>query len=275
MLERKHELTVTTGPGPLGILADPVRLEQVLESLLTNAAKFTDPGGKIWLTIEREGDDAVVRVRDTGIGIAPELLDRTFELFTQADQGLARARGGLGIGLTLARNLVTLHGGTIEAKSEGAGKGSEFVVRLPLDSAEAKTAAAPAAPDTPPNPAGLDTAAGSGGRRVLIVDDNVDAAWSLALFLRHGGYDVQLAHDGHAALEMIRRYQPDVALLDIGLPHLDGYAVARQVCHEKPVSVIALTGYAPEPETRSLFDRYLVKPVKPDELLKLLRELGQ
>ena len=274
MLERKHELTVATGPGPLRILADPVRLEQVIESLLTNAAKFTDPGGKIWLTIEREGEHAVVRVQDTGIGIAPELLDRNFDLFTQADQGLARARGGLGIGLTLARSLVMLHGGTIEARSEGAGKGSEFVVRLPLDSADAKTTDAPAAPGPPPDSKGIGPAIGSGGRRVLIVDDNLDAARSLEVFLKHGGYDVQLAHDGPAALEMVRRYQPDVALLDIGLPHLDGYAVARQVRHEKPVALIALTGYAPEPETSSLFDRYLVKPVKPDELLKLLGELG-
>jgi PAS domain S-box-containing protein len=274
MQERGHEVTVTTEPGRLWVLADPVRLEQVVASLLTNAAKFTDPGGTIWLTIEREGDHAVVRVRDTGIGIAAEMLDRTFDLFAQADQGLARARGGLGIGLTLARALVTLHGGTIEARSEGAGKGSEFLVRLPLDVTEVRVLSALEGPDAAPDSVGIDPAARS-GRRLLIVDDNIDAARSLERFLKDGGYDVELAHDGPTALELVRHYQPDVALLDIGLPHLDGYAVALQARQEKPVSLIALTGYAPEPRARSLFDRYLIKPVQPDELLKVLRELGQ
>ncbi len=199
MQERGHDLTVTTGPDPLGILADAVRLEQVIESLLTNAARFTDPGGKVWLTIKQEGVHAVVRVRDTGIGIAPEMLDRTFDLFAQADQGLARVRGGLGIGLTLARNLVILHGGTIEARSDGAGKGSEFLVRLPLEFANAVGSDVPAAPGTPTDSTVMTLATGPGGRRILIVDDNIDAARSMELFLRHSGYDVQVAHDGPSA----------------------------------------------------------------------------
>ncbi len=271
MQERGHELTVSSESGQVWILGDSVRLEQVIESLLTNAAKFTDPGGHIWLTIGREGNQAAISVRDTGIGIGAEMLDRAFELFAQAEQGLARTRGGLGIGLTLARNVVTLHGGTIEARSEGLGKGSEFLVRLPLDLSNERTLADPACPATD----GFVTVSRGESRRVLIVDDNQDAARSIEHFLRNWGYEVQVTHDGATALEMVRHYQPHVALLDIGLPNLDGYDVARHLSHEKSVSLIALTAYIPDPGTRSLFDRHLVKPVQPEELLKVLGELAR
>src|SRR5262249_37202210 len=188
-------------------------------NLLTNAAKFTEPGGHIWLTTQRQGDQAVIRVRDNGIGIAPELLDRAFDLFIQAEQGLDRARGGLGIGLTLARSLVSLHGGTIEARSEGPGQGSEFIIRLPLASAQTDP------PAQSPDP--IDLIRASTAARVLIVDDNLDAARSLGMFLKLTGYEVDLAHDGPTGLEMVRSRRPGVAVLDIGLPRMDGFEVAR------------------------------------------------
>jgi two-component system CheB/CheR fusion protein len=265
MVERGQELTVTTDLGPIVLMADSVRLEQAVANLLTNAAKFTDPGGHIWLTTQRQGDQAVVRVRDNGIGIPPELLDRAFGLFIQAEQGLDRARGGLGIGLTLARSLVQLHGGTIEAQSEGPGKGSEFLVRLPLAATEAGRPAE-VLPSADPTRA-------SRAARVLIVDDNADAARSLGLLLKQSGYEVDQAHDGPTGLEMVRTLRPDVVVLDIGLPRMDGYEVARAVRSETAIPLIALTGYAPEEGTSSLFDCYFVKPVDPADLEKILNEL--
>ena len=196
MKERGHDLVVTPGSPPISLLADPVRLEQVIVNLLTNSAKFTDPGGTVWLTTEREGDQAVIRVRDTGIGIAPEMLNRAFDLFAQADQGLDRSRGGLGIGLTLTRNLIALHGGTIEARSDGERKGSEFIVRLPIQHSTASNPGESAAREEGANPS---APAVSIGRRVLIVDDNQDAAHSLQILLRHAGYEIQVAHDGPRA----------------------------------------------------------------------------
>ncbi|MGP0062054.1 MAG: ATP-binding protein [Isosphaeraceae bacterium] len=270
--EREHELTVTTAAGPLILMGDTVRLEQVLLNILTNAAKFSDPGGQLWLTIERDEDFAVVRVRDAGIGIAPDMIVRAFDLFAQADQGLDRARGGLGIGLTLARNLVTLHGGTIEARSDGEGKGSEFIIRLPLASLET------------PGPEGSTVSSGSDdlsagvtdvqtGRRVLVVDDNRDAAHSLELYLSAAGLRVQLAHDGTTALAMVQNDPPDAVVLDIGLPHLDGIEVGRHLRDQLHGPLIALSGYSPDKNAPRIFDRYLLKPVMPDELLKLLTEL--
>jgi PAS domain S-box-containing protein len=261
--EHQQELTVTTDPGPILLLADSVRLEQAVANLLSNAAKFTEPGGQIWLTTQRQGDQAVVLVRDNGIGMAPELLDRAFDLFIQAEQGLDRARGGLGIGLTLARSLVNLHGGSIEARSEG--QGSEFIIRLPLAPAETNPVAESSAPG--------DLARAGTAARVLIVDDNVDAARSLGMFLKLIGYEVALAHDGPTGLEMVQTHRPDVAILDIGLPRMDGFEVARAARIETAIPLIALTGYAPEEGTSSLFDRYLVKPVDPLELGRILRDL--
>ena len=264
MVERGQELTVTTDPGPIVLMADAVRLEQAVANLLTNAAKFTGEAGHIWLTTHREADQAVVRIRDNGIGMPPELLARAFDLFIQAEQGLDRARGGLGIGLTLARNLIQLHGGTIEAQSAGPGQGSEFIVRLPLAATEAGWPAESPAPGDPP-PASR--------ARVLIVDDNADAARSLGLLLKQTGYEVDLAYDGPTGLKRVRTHQPDVVVLDIGLPLMDGYEVARAVRSETAIPLIALTGYGPDEETSTLFDRYLVKPVDPGELVKILREL--
>src|SRR5262249_32892973 len=216
-------------------------------------------------TTQRQGDQAVVRVRDNGIGIPPELLDRVFDLFVQAEQGLDRARGGLGIGLTLAPSLVQLHGGTLGAQREGPGKGSQLIVRLRLAVAEAGRSAEALPP--------ADPARASSAARVLIVDDNADAARILGLLLKQSGYEVDLAHDGPTGLEMVRTHRPDVVVLDIGLPRMDGYEVARAVRSETAIPLIALTGYGPEEGTSSLFDRYLIKPVDPADLEKILHEL--
>jgi PAS domain S-box-containing protein len=265
---RKHELTVRVPSELILLEADPVRLTQVLVNLLSNAAKYTDESGLVTLTVERQGSETMLRVRDTGIGIPPELLPKVFDLFTQADRSLDRSQGGLGIGLTLVRRLVELHGGTVRAFSEGPGKGSEFVVRLPvLD----------AAPPVPHEDNGHREARLSPGRRILIVDDNADAAETLALLLRLNGHDVQTALDGPAAVEAARAFQPDVALLDIGLPGMDGYEVARRLRREpglKDVRLVAVTGYGREEDRlrsrEAGFDHHLTKPVEPCVLLKLL-----
>ncbi len=272
---QRHELTVCLPDESLPLDADPVRLAQVVGNLLTNAAKYTEPGGHIWLTARREGGEAVLRVRDTGIGIAPEMLPKVFDLFVQADHAAARSQGGLGIGLTLVQNLVAMHGGSVRADSAGLGKGSEFVVRLPL---------ATGAPDEPP---GL-REGGQGspavrppGCRLLVVDDNRDAAESLALLLGLLGHEVRIAHDGPGALELARGFRPQVVLLDIGMPGMDGYEVARRLRQEpglENVRLAALTGWGqPEDRRRSAeagFDHHLVKPVDPDALTKVLAEMG-
>ncbi len=256
-----HELTVNLSPEPLVLDADPVRLAQVVANLLNNAAKYTDPGGRIWLTAERDGIEAVLRVRDSGIGIPAEMLPRIFEMFAQADRSLGRAQGGLGIGLTLARSLVQMHGGTIHADSDGPGQGSELVVRLPL------------APEVRPSSEEgrredrLHTAAPA-ARRILIVDDNRDAAESLGTLLEIRGNEVQVAGDGPSALAAIGAWHPAVVLLDIGLPGMDGYEVARRVRAQPGLEdtvLIALTGWGQEDDRRRSreagFDHHLVKPV--------------
>jgi CheY-like chemotaxis protein/two-component sensor histidine kinase len=276
--ERGHALSIATDPDPIAISADPVRLEQTIVALLSNAVKFTDRGGRIALSIGREEGEAVVRVRDTGVGLEPVMLARAFEMFTQGDQGLARTAGGLGIGLTLARNLVRLHGGTLEARSEGAGKGSEFVVRLPLGMGVGGRGSAVGADDesldsSPPHlPASAATPSKSSAR-ILLVDDNLDAARSTELVLREAGHDVTVAHDGAAALKLALRQHPDLVILDVGLPQIDGYGVARELRRQSDVPLVALTGYAPEDATSLLFDAYLVKPVEPEELVRVLAEV--
>ena len=195
-----HELSVRLPPESLPLDADPVRLAQVVGNLLTNAAKYTEPGGRIWLTAERDGDEAVLRVRDNGIGIAPDMLPRIFELFVQVDHASTKAQGGLGIGLTLVKNLVEMHNGTVEARSDGLGKGSEFVVRLPLSARTARARLEARRRDSqaqPPPPS---------GHRLLVVDDNQDAANSLAMLLRLQGHEVRVAYSGLAALEMTKAY---------------------------------------------------------------------
>jgi PAS domain S-box-containing protein len=264
---RQHRVTVALPAERLWLEADSARLVQVFTNLLHNAAKYTDPGGHVRVTAERAGPEAVVRVRDNGMGIAPALLPHIFDAFTQADHSLARTPGGLGVGLTLVRRLVQMHGGTVEAYSGGPGQGSEFTVRLPLRSAphgqkasldgEALPAARP--------------------RKVLIVDDNVDGAQGLALLLQLRGHRVLLAHDGAAGLEVARAQRPDVVVLDIGLPKLDGYAVARELRRlpgMEGVLLIAATGYGQDEDRRRArdagFDYHLVKPVDPSVLSKLL-----
>jgi PAS domain S-box-containing protein len=267
--ERRHELTVSLPPEPLRVLGDATRLEQVLTNLLNNAAKYTDPGGHIWMSAEREADEVVLRVRDTGIGISADMLPKIFDLFVQAERRLDRSQGGVGIGLTLVHKLVKMHGGSITASSAGPGRGSEFTVRLPILSGEA--AGEPARHSDGQDLAELPH------RRVLVVDDNQDAADSLALLLRLAGQDAWTAYDGPSALVRAREFRPEVVFLDIGMPGMDGYEVARQLraSPELPgIKLVALTGWGQEEDRRRSaeagFDRHMVKPVEPEALRKAL-----
>src|SRR5262249_34073123 len=210
---------------------------EVLTNLLNNSAKYTDPGGHISLTLQREGGEAVLRVRDTGIGIAAEMLPRIFDLFVQAERRLDRAQGGIGIGLTLVKKLVELHGGGGEATSPGLGPGSEVTVRLPALAETRSGTPAPAAPEGGAAPVPR--------RRILVVDDNQDAADSLALLLRLAGQDARAAYDGPSALAQAREFEPEVVFLDIGMPGMDGYEVARRLRRDRPPGgpvLVALTG---------------------------------
>jgi two-component system CheB/CheR fusion protein len=266
---RGHNLTVSLPGEPVRLVADPARLAQVIGNLLGNAVKYTPPGGSIWLTAERAGGEVVIRVRDTGVGLAPELIPHVFDLFVQGDASLDRTRGGLGIGLTLVRRLVELHGGRVAARSAGLGQGSEFVVHLPALPAQLAPTVAPEAvgPATP------------GGRRlkVLIVEDNQDAAESLALVLDLWGHDARVVFDGAAALDVAEQYLPDVIISDLGLPGMDGYQLARQL-REHPTFgravLIALSGYGQEEDKRRAldagFDHHFVKPPNLAELSELL-----
>jgi CheY-like chemotaxis protein len=246
----------------------------VVGNLLTNAAKYTEPNGRIWLTAERNDSAAVLRVRDTGIGIAPAMLPRIFELFVQVDHASTKAQGGLGIGLTLVKNLVEMHNGTVEAKSEGLGDGSEFVVRLPVAVPGPDRAPSGEAGDRvlePPSPSGY---------RLMIVDDNQDAANSLAILLELHGHEVRVAFSGMAALEMTKTYTPDVVFLDIGMPGMDGHEVARRM-RQQPglggVVLTALTGWGQQADRRRTaeagFNHHLVKPPEPEAIANVLAEL--
>jgi PAS domain S-box-containing protein len=266
-----HELTVTMPKQPIYVNADPTRIAQVVGNLLNNACKFTDRGGRILLGLEREGEQAVIRVKDNGIGIAVEQIPRLFEMFTQLDTSLERSRDGLGIGLTLVKTLVELHDGTVEVHSDGPGHGSEFVVRLPVLLAEPK-----------PLSSSTQSPSRSGtGRRVLIVDDNEDGALSLAMLLRLDGHDTHTAHDGVEALAAAERLRPDAVLLDIGLPGLNGYEVCRRIREQpwgKDLVLVALTGWGQEEDrhrsTAAGFDMHLVKPVDRAALAGLLASLS-
>jgi CheY-like chemotaxis protein/two-component sensor histidine kinase len=261
---RKHELELSLPREPLWIEADATRVAQVLANLLNNAAKYTLERGKIKLGVTREGDNVVFRVRDNGLGISAELLPRVFEPFTQADTSLDRSRGGLGIGLTLVRRIVELHRGSVEARSDGPGKGSELIVRLPA--ANAPVVEAQPALTEPPSTA----------RRILVVDDNADAADTLGEFLADSGHSVLVRYDGKTALEAVRAYRPEVVFLDIGLPGIDGFEVARRIRqeHGSSVRLVALTGYGQEEDRRRTreagFDDHMVKPVGVDAISKLL-----
>jgi PAS domain S-box-containing protein len=264
-----HELAVTLPSQPIYLDADATRLAQVVGNLLNNACKFTDPGGHIALTVTHEGSQAVVRVRDNGIGIAAANLPHLFNMFTQADTSLERARDGLGIGLTLVKALVEMHGGTVGARSEGLGRGSEFEVRLPA-LGEASATIAEAAAEAKP-------ATTTVGRRILIVDDNVDGADTMAMLLDEVGHDTHKVHNGVDALAAAERLRPDVVLLDIGLPKLNGFEVCKRLRQHpwgEDLLIVAMTGWGQEEDRqRSMeagFDTHLVKPIDHDLLLRLL-----
>jgi signal transduction histidine kinase len=264
----RHRLTVSLPHEAVLLEADPTRLEQVFSNLLMNAAKYTEQGGHIELTCTREDHAVTVRVRDNGIGIAAELLPRVFDMFTQADRSLARSQGGLGLGLTLVRSLIEMQGGTVTAHSDGRGRGSEFVVRLPaLEQAPRQRAQA------------LIEGAQSASRRlrILVVEDSETVAEMMVILLKLWGHDVRCASDGPAALVAARTYQPNVVLLDIGLPGMNGYDVARQLRHEAGHNaplIAAVTGYGQEEDRRRSreagFDQHMVKPINPEALQKLL-----
>jgi CheY-like chemotaxis protein/two-component sensor histidine kinase len=268
---QRHALEISIPKESLPLDADPVRLTQVVGNLLTNAAKYTDSKGRIWLTVNRDGEQAVLTIRDTGIGIAPDMLSHVFELFVQADQASSKAQGGLGIGLTLVKNLVEMHGGSVAASSRGPGTGSEFTVRLPLMSRK------PVTPEFKPVQAPVSPIS---GHRLLVVDDNRDAAISLSMLLRLQGHEVRVAHNGPTALEVAKAFQPHVIFLDIGMPGMDGYEVARTVRKtpgiEKTV-LAALTGWGQqEDRVRTAdagFNHHLVKPPDPKLIEKLLNDL--
>jgi PAS domain S-box-containing protein len=263
--ERKHEFTVALANDGLRLKADPLRLEQVLINLLSNAAKYTDAGGKISLEARRQGDEVVIAVRDNGMGIEPDLLPRVFDLFSQGDRSIARSEGGLGIGLTVVQKLVEMHGGTVSVVSAGPGRGSEFTIRLP---ALAKSAELQPV-DRPRTPRATEP-----GSRVLVVDDSIDNAMALARLLKLLGHDVRTAHDGQESIETARLMRPDIVLLDLGLPGMDGYEVARRLRKEdccKNATIVAVTGYGqPEDQRRTReagFDDHLVKPINYDDLM--------
>jgi CheY-like chemotaxis protein len=268
-----HQLTVTLPKQPILVDADLTRLAQVFSNLLNNSAKYMDRGGRIWLTAQRQGSDVVVSVKDAGIGIAADQLPRLFQMFSQVDSSLERSQGGLGIGLTLVKRLVEMHGGHVEARSEGQGKGSEFVVRLPVLVGAAGPQAA-GGTEEPAAPQSL--------LRILIVDDNRDSADSLVMLLRLMGNDTRTAYDGQQGADVAAEFRPDVILLDIGLPKLDGYEACRRIREQswgKTAVLIAVTGWG-QAEDRRLsheagFDYHMVKPVDPQELMKLLAGFQQ
>jgi PAS domain S-box-containing protein len=263
---REHDITVTLPTRQLYLSADPVRLVQVFGNLLNNGCKYSPPGSPVTLTAQRQGSDAVVTVKDAGSGIPAEALPRIFQMFAH-EHRTGGVHGGLGIGLALAKRLVEMHGGTIEARSEGEGRGSEFTVRLPLLLADAPPVVAPAADEAP----------SSSSRRFLVVDDNEDSAASLAMLLQMSGHEVHVAHDGAEGLEAAERHRPDVVLLDIGLPKLSGHEVARRIRAQpwgREMLLVALTGWGQDAERRKSteagFDHHVVKPVDYAALMRLL-----
>jgi CheY-like chemotaxis protein len=262
--------------GAIRLRADPTRLEQALTNLLVNAIKYTDEGGQIGMTVERVGAEVTIRVRDTGIGMAPEVLPHVFDLFVQGERRLDRAQGGLGIGLSLVKSLVELHAGSITAHSEGPGRGSEFIVRLPV------LASTPAEEAGPPPPGRSVAPVALPRRRILVVDDNVDAADSLGrLLATFLGQEVRVVYDGPAALDVVGSLRPEVVLLDLGMTTMDGFEVAMRL-RERPESagmvIVAVTGWGQEEDRRRTeetgFDHHLIKPIRVEVIRDLLLGLG-
>ena len=265
---REHVLELDIDRGNLWVDADPTRLEQVVVNLLNNAAKYSEDRGRIWLAAAREGDEIIITLRDSGMGIAPGKLPAMFELFAQGDRSLARSDGGLGIGLTVVKKLVMLHGGSVTAKSEGPGKGCEFKVRLPAAGRPAGAEPAPEAPVVPP---------ARRSSRILVVDDNVDMAKGMARLLKLLGHEVWTAYNGNEAIKIAREHEPDFVLLDIGLPEMDGYEVARRLRQEencRHAVIVAVSGYGQDEDVAlgraAGFDHHLVKPIDHDALLMIL-----
>ena len=260
-----HKLSIELSPEPVVVCGDAVRLTQVFSNLLTNAAKYTNEGGHVSICVKSDGNRATVSVRDNGIGIAADQLPSVFDMFTQVNRSSRHAQGGLGIGLTLVRSLVALHGGRVEARSDGLGRGSEFVVELPVVAANAVSSIESSSPRQFPR------------RRILIVDDNRDAAETLGELLRALGATVSIAHSGGDALEKLRSFGPDSVLLDIGMPDMDGYEVARRIratAEYRRILLIALTGWGQEHDQRRSraagIDQHVVKPPDIDRLRELL-----
>ena len=268
---KRHRLQIDLPAEAVMVDADPLRLAQVVANLLTNAAKYTDPQGAIRVLAARAGDDVTIEVSDNGIGLRPDALAEIFDMFTQVRSAEDRSSGGLGIGLALAKGLVELHGGTIAAASDGPGRGSRFTIRLPRAAARQGTAA----------PAGTGERTAGPRRRVLVADDNRDAADSLAALLRLAGHEVSVAYDGEAALAEYTRWGPDAALLDIGMPRRSGYEVAAEI-RNRPggaaVMLVAVTGWGQTKDRSTAiaagFDHHLTKPVDPERVQELLASHG-
>jgi signal transduction histidine kinase/CheY-like chemotaxis protein len=270
--QMRHELTVSLPAEPVTLEADPVRLAQVFSNLLNNAAKYTPPGGRIGLTGARQGDAVEVTVSDNGVGISREHLASIFDMFTQIEAHASKSQGGLGIGLALVKSVVALHGGAIEVRSEGQGRGSEFRIRLPVRSARAP--APPAPPGRRPERRRMER------QRVLVVDDNADVASTLSTVAQLLGHEVRVAHGGEAALALAEGFRPQTILLDLGMPGVDGYDVCRRIRAQswgKEVKVIAVTGWGQKEDrlqsAAAGFDEHLVKPVAPGTLVELLGDL--
>ncbi len=262
-----HSMEVSVAPGRHIVEADRARLIQVVDNLVTNAAKYTDPGGRIGVSLESDGAHVRIRVKDNGIGIPRDMLERVFDMFTQVDRTLERSRGGLGIGLTLVRRIVELHDGTVAALSDGAGKGSEFVVTLPLAEVEAPRAASDAGPAIKADVR----------LRILVVDDNEDAAASLTRMLELMGHEVHIAFDGVECIREAGRFHPEIVFLDIGMPRLNGYDTAKRLRGEpgsREILLVAVTGWGQDEDRRRAreagFDHHLVKPVDFDALSAIL-----
>jgi CheY-like chemotaxis protein len=269
--EAGHDVIVSVPDEPVMVHGDRVRVQQIFENLILNACRYTEPGGRIEVSLTTERQYAIFQIRDTGVGITPEMMPRLFDMFAQADASTDRTRHGLGIGLALVRNLVRLHHGTISVASEGAGKGSEFTVRLPLSQSDA---------DAEQNDVNEKRETPMDGLRILVVDDNTDAAESLRMLLSVFGHQVEIAHDGQRALATAQTQKPQLVFLDIGLPGMDGYEVARRLRSDAGLAdskLIALSGYGTEADQKRSreagFNRHLVKPVDPGELPAIIAQV--